>query len=54
LIRELRGENVNISKIPLDDKNDVRFAAARRNNGVFQFESSGMRRYMKDHKADRA
>ncbi len=50
LIRELRGKALNISEIPLDDKKTFALLQKADTTGVFQFESSGMRRYMKDIK----
>jgi DNA polymerase-3 subunit alpha len=48
LVKELRNEVVDISKIPLDDKKTFELLQRGDTTGVFQFESSGMRRYMKD------
>ncbi len=48
LVKELRGETVNISQIPLDDKKTFALLQKADTTGVFQFESSGMRRYMKE------
>jgi len=48
LVKELHGETVNISQIPLDDKKTFALLQKADTTGVFQFESSGMRRYMKD------
>ena len=55
LIRELRGPepdggSLNISKIPLDDRKTFELLQRGDTTSVFQFESSGMRRYMKDLK----
>jgi DNA polymerase-3 subunit alpha len=50
IIKELRGEDVNISQIPLDDKKTFQLLQRGDTTSVFQFESSGMRRYMKDLK----
>jgi DNA polymerase-3 subunit alpha len=50
LIKELRDEVVDISKIPLDDIKTFELLQRGDTTGVFQFESSGMRRYMKDIK----
>lgn len=50
LIEELRGEKLEISKLPLDDKPTFELLQAGNNTGVFQFESSGMRRYMRELK----
>jgi DNA polymerase-3 subunit alpha len=48
LIKELRGEELKISEIPLDDKKTFELLQVGDTTGVFQFESSGMRRYMKE------
>ncbi|MGC9599269.1 MAG: DNA polymerase III subunit alpha [Minisyncoccia bacterium] len=48
LVKELRGETVTISQIPLDDKKTFALLQKADTTGVFQFESSGMRRYMKE------
>ena len=48
LIKELRDVNIDISKIPLDDKKTFELLQRGETTGVFQFESSGMRRYMKE------
>ncbi len=51
IVKELHGgEPINISKIPLDDKKTYELLQRADTTGVFQFESSGMRRYMKDIK----
>jgi DNA polymerase-3 subunit alpha len=50
IVKELRNEVVDISKIPLDDKKTFELLQRGDTTGVFQFESSGMRRYMKDIK----
>lgn len=50
LIKELRDESLNISKIPLDDAKTFELLQRGDTTSVFQFESSGMRRYMKDIK----
>ncbi len=50
LIKELHGKDINISELPLDDKKTFTLLRAGDTTGVFQFESSGMRRYMKDIK----
>ncbi len=48
LIRDLRGVDLKIEDIPLDDQKTFDLLRAGNTTGVFQFESSGMRRYMKD------
>ena len=50
LIKELKEINLDISKIPLDDKKTFALLQHGDTMGVFQFESSGMRRYMKEIK----
>lgn len=50
LIKELHGETVDISNIPLDDKKTFDLLQKADTTGIFQFESSGMRRYMKEIK----
>ena len=50
LLRELHNKDIDISKLPLDDKKTFELLQTGETTGVFQFESSGMRRYMKDIK----
>lgn len=50
LIRELHGEAIDISTLPLDNKKTYKLLQTGETTGVFQFESSGMRRYMKEIK----
>ena len=50
LVRELHGEEIKISELPLDDAKTFELLQAGNTTGVFQFESSGMRRYMKEIK----
>jgi DNA polymerase-3 subunit alpha len=50
LIKELREVTIDISKIPLDDAKTFELLQRGDTTGVFQFESSGMRRYMKEIK----
>ena len=44
---KLRGENVDIEKIPMDDAKVYKIFAKGLTIGVFQFESSGMREFLK-------
>ncbi len=46
LLKE-RGEKINIEKIPLDDQEVYKLFAKGLTIGVFQFESSGMREFLK-------
>ncbi len=48
LVHDLRGEDIDISNLPLDDKKTYELLQLADTTGVFQFESAGMRRYMKD------
>ena len=50
LMKELHDMMIDISAIPLDDKKTYELLQRGDTTGVFQFESSGMRRYMKDLK----
>jgi DNA polymerase-3 subunit alpha len=50
IIKELHGTVVDISKISLHDAKTFELLQRGDTTGVFQFESSGMRRYMKDIK----
>jgi len=50
LIKELHDEEINISKIPLDDKKTFKLLQEADCTGVFQLESSGMRRNLKELK----
>ncbi len=50
LIRELHDTVIDIGTIPLDDKKTYELLQRGETTGVFQFESSGMRRYLKDLK----
>ena len=48
LIKELHGEDIDVSHLPPDDKKTFALLQSGETTGIFQFESSGMRRYMKD------
>ncbi|MDD5710483.1 MAG: DNA polymerase III subunit alpha [Candidatus Colwellbacteria bacterium] len=50
LIKELRDETIRVSQIPLNDQATFEFLRTGETVGIFQFESSGMRRYMKEIK----
>ena len=47
IIRKVYGKEINITQIPLDDKKTFSLLANGDTTGVFQFESSGMKRYLK-------
>ncbi len=46
LIRENEGKDINLRDIPLDDKKVYQIFAAADTEGIFQFESSGMKNVM--------
>jgi len=48
LVKELRGEDVDMKKIPLDDPEVFELLKKGDTTGVFQLESGGMRRYLKE------
>ncbi len=48
LIREHRGEEIDLEKIPLDDKKTFDLLTTGETTGVFQLESAGMRRYIRE------
>lgn len=50
IIEENHGTNINIDTIPLDDKNTFQLLKKAQTTGVFQLESSGMKRYLKNLK----
>jgi DNA polymerase III subunit alpha len=50
IIKTNRGIELDINKIPLDDMKTFNLLAAGETVGVFQLESSGMRRYIKELK----
>jgi DNA polymerase-3 subunit alpha len=50
LVKDTRGETLDMQKLRLDDKETYQLLQTGETTGVFQFESSGMRRYMKELK----
>ncbi len=50
IIERTRGEKIDIAKIPLHDKQTFKLLQRGDTTGVFQLESGGMRRYLKDLK----
>lgn len=50
IIRATRGVELNVETIPLDDAKTFRILQAGDTTGVFQLESSGMRRYLRELK----
>ena len=48
LIREHRGVEIDLEQIPLDDAKTFELLASGETTGVFQLESAGMRRYIRE------
>lgn len=48
LIKETRGKLIDIDNIPLDDKNTFDLFRKGKTVGIFQFESDGMQKYLRD------
>ncbi len=51
IIKNTRAKEIDIDKIPLDDKKTYEVFRKGETTGVFQFESSGMKRYLKELKS---
>lgn len=49
-IKKTRGETVDLHTLPLDDKKTYQMLSEGETTGVFQLESSGMRRYIRELK----
>jgi DNA polymerase-3 subunit alpha len=47
-IREARGVEIDLDRIPLDDAKTFELLASGETTGIFQLESPGMRRYIKE------
>lgn len=50
IIKSNKGKDINIDAIPLDDKPTFNLLQKAQTTGVFQLESEGMKRYLKDLK----
>ncbi|MBL8122249.1 DNA polymerase III subunit alpha [Candidatus Saccharibacteria bacterium] len=50
IIKRVYGDEINISTIPLDDAKTFELLGRGDTTGVFQFESAGMKRYLRDLK----
>ena len=46
-IKETTGEEIDFSKIPLDDKETLNIFETANTSGIFQFESTGMRNFLR-------
>ncbi|MEN8252046.1 MAG: DNA polymerase III subunit alpha [Patescibacteria group bacterium] len=47
MVKKIHGKDIDIEKIPLDDKKAYKLLQEGLTTGVFQLESSGMKRYLK-------
>ncbi|MBR2695753.1 DNA polymerase III subunit alpha [Candidatus Saccharibacteria bacterium] len=52
MIRKVYGEDIDMYSVPLDDPLTYKLLQNAETTGVFQLESAGMKRYLKDLKAD--
>ena len=52
-IKKSKGIDIDIEKLPLDDKRTFELFSNGETTGIFQFESTGMKRYLKDLKPNR-
>lgn len=50
IIRKIHEKEIDISRLPFDDKETFALLAATNTTGVFQLEGEGMRRYLKELK----
>ncbi|MDZ7786159.1 MAG: DNA polymerase III subunit alpha [Candidatus Saccharibacteria bacterium] len=50
IIRKVEGTDIDISHVPLDDEKTYQLFQDGATTGVFQFESAGMKRYLKELK----
>jgi len=50
IIRKTQGKQIDIDNLPLDDKKTYELLSAAKTTGVFQLESDGMKRYLKELK----
>ncbi len=53
LIKESRGIDIEISELPLDDRETFELYSRGETTGLFQFESDGMKRYLRELKPNR-
>ncbi|MEX2006942.1 MAG: DNA polymerase III subunit alpha [Candidatus Saccharimonadales bacterium] len=50
IIKKVYGKDIDISSVPMDDEKTFKLLQAGETTGVFQLESAGMRRYLKQLK----
>ena len=53
MIRKVYNNDIDLSKLPLDDEETFKLLQRAETTGVFQLESAGMKRYLRDLKASR-
>ena len=53
IIKKVYGKDININKIPIDDPKTFKLLSAGDTTGVFQLESAGMKRYLRDLRPDK-
>ncbi len=53
IVRKVYGQEIDPTEIPIDDPKTYELFARGDTTGVFQFESAGMKRYLRDLKPDR-
>ena len=51
MVRKVYGKDIDIASVPLDDEKTYQLLQRAETTGVFQLESAGMKRYLKDLKA---
>jgi DNA polymerase-3 subunit alpha len=52
-IKKSKGKDINIDSLPLDDKKTFELFSNGETTGIFQFESTGMKRYLRELKPNR-
>jgi len=52
-IKKSKGIDIDIDNLPLDDKKTLELFSNGETTGIFQFESTGMKRYLRDLKPNR-
>ena len=48
IVKKVKGEKIDLSKLPLDDEEAYKLLQRGDTTGVFQLESAGMKRYLRD------
>jgi len=50
IIKRTKGKDIDVDTLPIDDKKTYKLMAEGKTTGIFQFESAGMKRYLKELK----